>query len=122
MSENFLHECHSHIFGSYHIELKQTPVPLNQTETSSDLLLLLSRFSRIQLCAALWTAAHQASLSMGFSRQEFWRGFWNRPIPERIALLQRIFPTQGSNLHLMSLVMADRFFATSATWEASALT
>ena len=38
------------------------------------LLLLLSHFSRGQLCATLWTAAHQAPLSMGFSMQEYWSG------------------------------------------------
>ena len=38
------------------------------------LLLLLSRFSRIQLCATPWTAAHQAPPSLGFSRQEHWSG------------------------------------------------
>ena len=38
------------------------------------LLLILSRFSRVQLCATPWTAAHQASPSMGFSRQEHWSG------------------------------------------------
>ena len=38
------------------------------------LLLLLSRFSRVRLCAALWTAALQAPLSTGFSRQEYWSG------------------------------------------------
>ena len=38
------------------------------------LLLLLSRFSRVRLCATPWTAAYQASLSMGFSRQEHWSG------------------------------------------------
>ena len=38
------------------------------------LLLLLSRFSRVQLCATPSTAAHQASLSLGFSRQEHWSG------------------------------------------------
>ena len=38
------------------------------------LLLLLSRFSRVRLCATPWTAAHQAPLSMGFSRQEHWSG------------------------------------------------
>ena len=38
------------------------------------LLLLLSRFSRVRLCATPWTAAHQASQSMGFSRQEHWSG------------------------------------------------
>ena len=37
-------------------------------------LLLLSHFSRVQLCATPWTAAHQAPLSMGFSRQEYWSG------------------------------------------------
>ena len=38
------------------------------------LLLLLSCFSHVQLCATLWTAAHQAPLSTGFSRQEYWSG------------------------------------------------
>ena len=37
-------------------------------------LLLLNRFSRVQLCATPWTAAHQAPLSTGFSRQEYWSG------------------------------------------------
>ena len=30
--------------------------------------------SCVQLFATLWTVAHQASLSMGFSRQEYWNG------------------------------------------------
>ena len=34
------------------------------------LLLLLSCFSRVQLCATPKTAAHQAPPSLGFSRQE----------------------------------------------------
>ena len=38
------------------------------------LQLLLSRFSRVQLCATPWTAPHQAPLSLGFSRQEHWSG------------------------------------------------
>ena len=33
---------------------------------------MLSRFSHVQLCATLWTAAHQAPLSTGFSGQEYW--------------------------------------------------
>ena len=32
---------------------------------------LLSHFSRVQLFVTLWTIAHQAPLSMGFSRQEY---------------------------------------------------
>ena len=35
---------------------------------------MLSRFSRVQLCATLWIVARQAPLSMGFSRQEYWSG------------------------------------------------
>ena len=52
-----------------------------------------------QLCelfATLWTVAHQAPLSMGFSRQEYWSCLY--------ALLQGIFPTQGSNPHLLCLL------------------
>ena len=39
------------------------------------LLLLLSRFSRVQLCATPQTEAHLAPPSLGFSRQEHWSGF-----------------------------------------------
>ena len=38
------------------------------------LLLLLSHVSRVRLCATPKTAAHQAPLSLGFSRQEHWSG------------------------------------------------
>ena len=36
---------------------------------------VLSRFSPVQLCVTPWTVAHQAPLSMEFSRQEYWSGF-----------------------------------------------
>ena len=42
--------------------------------TGRPLLLLLSRFSCVQLCATPLTAAHQAPPSLGFSRQEHWHG------------------------------------------------
>ena len=35
---------------------------------------LLSHFSRVQLCATPYTAAHQAPPSLGLSRQEHWSG------------------------------------------------
>ena len=38
------------------------------------LLLLLSRFSRVRLCATPEMAAHLAPPSLGFSRQEHWSG------------------------------------------------
>ena len=36
--------------------------------------------SRVRLLATPWTAAHQAPLSMGFSRQEYWSGV---PLPSK---------------------------------------
>ena len=38
------------------------------------LLLLLSHFSHVRLCATPETEAHQAPLSLRFSRQEHWNG------------------------------------------------
>ena len=35
---------------------------------------VLNHFSHVQLFVTLWTVAHQAPLSMGFSRQEYWSG------------------------------------------------
>ena len=37
-------------------------------------LLLLSHFSRVQLCVTPWTAANQAPPFLGFSRQGHWSG------------------------------------------------
>ena len=51
--------------------------------------------SPVWLFWILWTVAHQAPLSMGFSRQEYW--------VDCHFLLQGIFLTQGSNLHLLHL-------------------
>ena len=54
---------------------------------------MLSCFGCVQLFATLWTVARQAPLPMGFSRQETGVGCHT--------LLQGIFPTQGSNLHIL---------------------
>ena len=35
---------------------------------------MLSHFSHVQLFLTLWTVDCQAPLSVGFSRQEYWRG------------------------------------------------
>ena len=69
---------------------------------------MLSRFSHVQLFAMLWTVAHQAPLSIGFSRQEFWSGL---PFPSPGDL-----PDPGIEpASLMSPALADGFFTTSAT-------
>ena len=49
---------------------------------------VLSFFSRVRLFTILWTKAHQAQMSMGFSRQEYWSGL-PCPAPGN-------FPTQES--------------------------
>ena len=38
------------------------------------MLVLLSRFSHVEFCVTPRTAAHQAPLSVEFSRQEYWSG------------------------------------------------
>ena len=50
-------------------------------QASLTLLLLPSCFSRVRLSATPQMAAHQAPLSMGFSRQEYWSGL---PLPTLI--------------------------------------
>ena len=50
--------------------------------TTGKTMLLLSRFSRVWLLATPWTAAYQASPSLGFSRQEYWSGV-PLPSPEK---------------------------------------
>jgi len=57
---------------------------------------MLSHFSSISLFVTPWTVAHQAPLSMGFSRQEYWSG-----LP---SFLQGIFPTQELNPCLFCLL------------------
>ena len=54
--------------------LRADSLPSEPPGESLVVLLLLSRFSRVRLCATPWTAAHQAPPSQGFSRQEYWSG------------------------------------------------
>ena len=67
--------------------------------------------SAVSDSAAPWTVACQTSLSMDFSRQEYWSGF--------------LFPAPGDLPDLgiertspVAPELAGRFFITSATWEA----
>ena len=72
---------------------------------------MLSRFSCV--FATLWTVAHQAPLSIGFSRQEYWSGL---PYPPPGDL-----PDPGIKLHLLCLLHWQVgffvFLTTNATWE-----
>ena len=58
----------------------------------------------------LWTAARQAPLSMGFSRQQYWSGLPCLPPGD--------LPNPGVKPgSLMSPTLAGGFFTTSAPWE-----
>ena len=99
----------------------------------------------------LRTVSCQAPLSTKFSKQEYWSGLspspGHLPNTEIEPCLQNcrqilhhlshqespkywsglpcpppgIFPTQGSNLSLISSALAGGFYATSTTWEATLL-
>ena len=62
---------------------------------------MLSHFSHVRLCATLWTAAHQAPLSTGLSRQEYWSGL---PFPSPI-LHMVIYIFQCYSLNLSHLLL-----------------
>ena len=68
-------------------------------------------FSCVQLFATPWTAACQASLSMGFSKQEYWSGL---PFPP----LGNLFDPGIKPTSLGSPALEGRFFTIRATWEA----
>ena len=75
---------------------------------------MLSCFDLVQLFATLWTVqllvTHQALLSMGFSRQEYWSGL-PFPPPEDL-------PNPGIKLtSFTSPALAGWFFTTSTIWE-----
>ena len=72
---------------------------------------MLSHFSHVWLFVTRWTVARQAPLSMGFCRQEYWSGL---PCPPPGDLLN----PGMEPMSLMAPALADRFFTTSATWEA----
>ena len=72
---------------------------------------MLSHFSRVQLLVTLWTDRLLCP----------WDSLSKNTVVGCYFLLQGIFPTQGSNPHLMSPVLTSRFFTTSATCEALVL-
>ena len=87
------------------------PLPHASTDTLSVTIgsIAFSRsevksLSHVQLFVTPWTVAHQAPLSMGFSRQEYWSGL---PFPS-----PGIFPTQESNPGLLQ----SYGFSSSQVW------
>ena len=77
--------CHIYIFKCIHrnthlnmsmavLFIWKGLASIQRATDGGQVLLLLSRFSRVQLCATPEMAAHQAPQSLGFSRQEHWSG------------------------------------------------
>ena len=73
---------------------------------------MISHFCYVQLFVTLWIVDHQAPLSTGLSRQEYWSG-WPFTSPGDL-LDPAVEPAS-----LVSPTLADVFFTTSASWEAA---
>ena len=79
-----------------------------QANCFTSLWLVLRCLSCVWLFVTPWTVAHQAPLSMGFSRQEYWSGL-SCPPPGDL-------PNPGIKpMFLMSPALAVVFFTTKAT-------
>ena len=103
---------------------RQAPKPWSDPTTSrggrtTSLVFLLSctlsHFSPVRFFAISWTVVPQVPLSMGFPRQEYWRGLPSPPLED--------LPDSGIEpAPLMSPALAGGFFTTSTTWEAHCIT
>ena len=105
----------SSFLGAVHIIAAIGMIPLNviciSNMFSTTLGCVPSCFSHVQLFVTPWTVAHQAPLSIGFSRQEYQSGL---PFPPPGDL-----PNPGIKPRsLISPALVGGFFTTSATWEA----
>ena len=72
---------------------------------------MLSHCSHVQLCMTLWTVAHQAPLSMGFSRRVYWSGlpcpspgFTHYPVPKLLLHIQ-VVATAASHFSVPNSVL-----------------
>ena len=111
-------DSHAKQFGlSFVLSLPFTPAVFCYSQstfrqnTSWFICAMLSWFSCFWLLVISWTIAHQASLSMRFSREEYWSGF---PFPTPGDL-----PDVGIEPeYINSPVLARGSFTISTTWEA----
>ena len=88
---------------------------------------MLNCFSRVRLFATLWTIAHRASLSMGWSGQEYWSGLPCPPPgdlldpgikPGSPALQVDSLPTELSKEFHESVRKYQKYKHPTKTWEA----
>ena len=80
------------------IKKKKSPNPTATSEVQS---YVLSHFSSVRLPGTLWTVAHQALLSMGFSRQDYWSGLTCLSPGDRIRITLCLSHWQAGSLPLV---------------------
>ena len=98
-----------------HLPGQGTWVPSLVSELRSHVFVcVLSHFSHVQITSTPWTVSPPGSSAHGDSPGT------NIGVGCH-AFLQGIFPTQGSNLRLLSPPLAGRFFTTRTTWDAPKL-
>ena len=106
-------ESHTFVFNQIRNSLNHVSLSINSLESWDDVfadtatviscacVFMLSHFSHVRFLVTLWTIARQVPLSMGFSRQEYWR--------------VQPFPSPGDlpnpRIEPRSPAFADRFLA-----------
>ena len=76
---------------SHHTSMPK-PVPGKESGITLIVCMHAQLLSRVQPFAILWTVAHQAPLSMGFPKQEYWSGL---PFPPPGDGMRRDLPNPG---------------------------
>ena len=104
----------THAFSDYLLSTSYMPRVPYACSFTMIVCVRASRFGRVELFATPWTGAHQAPLSMGFSRQEYWSGLPCPPLGD--------LPHPGTEpASFASPALAGGFFTTRATREAPSL-
>ena len=74
LTQTHVHRVGDAIQPSHPLSSPFPPAPNPSQHQSLLHMLKVKSLSRVRLFAIPWTIAHQDPLSMGFSRQEYWRG------------------------------------------------
>ena len=110
MSLQCILSLHSNCVLSAHRIILQLKHSIYKSCLKMHCVYVLCCFSCVPPFATLCAVAHQALLSMGFSRQEYWSGL---PCPSPGDL-----PSPGIEpMALISPALTGGFFRTSTTWE-----
>ena len=79
----------------------------------TNVVVVFHLLSRVQLLVTPWTAAYQAPLPMGLSRQEHWSG---APVPSPMTNLVSILKSRGISLPTKVHLVKSIVFSISHIW------